>query len=383
MLRLAGITRSVPRPRELAPLEANAVGRVLPISSIRFVLATWVVLSHFSIPILRDHKQMDILGACRALLNTAFNGPAAVIVFFVISGFCIHFPNRNGLEVRSWKLYYARRYLRTLIPMMAALGLALPLRVPFGLFTDSVLWSLLCEEVYYFLYPALLFLRDRIGWRYLMTLSWGLSVITVLTNPHAVIYPSYGAGFNWILGLPCWLMGCRLAERLESFSASPISEYQIWAWRGATWMLSSLSLILRFHAQIGYPWTLNLFAAFATLWIEREIRFYKAGRKPLLEKLGEATYSIYLTHLSSGAILRMLPIYSAMTAGVAWFWTMLCCGTLAAAFYWLIERPSHRFARYFTRHSSFRSGLPGWGGSPISAPMPAEVVTSNGGKSRS
>src|ERR1700737_465476 len=58
---------------------------------------------------------------------TRFNAPAAVIFFFVISGFCIHFPNRNGVVMRSWKLYYARRYLRTLIPMMAALGLALPL----------------------------------------------------------------------------------------------------------------------------------------------------------------------------------------------------------------------------------------------------------------
>jgi peptidoglycan/LPS O-acetylase OafA/YrhL len=174
-------------------------------------------------------------------------------------------------------------------------------------------------------------------------------------------------------------MGCRLAERLESFYASPVSVYQIWAWRGATWMLSSLSLILRFHARIGYPWTLNLFAVFATLWIEREIRFYRARRKPLFENLGEATYSIYLTHFSSGAILRKLPIYADMTSGVAWFWMMLCCGTLATAFYWLIERPSHRFARYFSRHSGFSRALPL---SPTYAPIRAEV-TWTGGKSPS
>jgi peptidoglycan/LPS O-acetylase OafA/YrhL len=133
----------------------------------------------------------------------------------------------------------------------------------------------------------------------------------------------------------------------------------------------------------GYPWTLNLFAAFSTLWIEREIRFYKAGRKPLLEKLGEATYSIYLTHFSSGAIARTLPIYAAMPSGVAWFWTMLCCGTPAAAFHWLIERPSHRFAWYFTRHSGFSRALPGLGGNPTYAPIPAEVVISTGGRSPS
>jgi peptidoglycan/LPS O-acetylase OafA/YrhL len=118
---------------------------------------------------------------------------------------------------------------------------------------------------------------------------------------------------------------------------------------------------------------------FATLWIEREIRFYRARRKPLFENLGEATYSIYLTHFSGGAILRKLPIYADMTSGVAWFWMMLCCGTLATAFYWLIERPSHRFARYFSRHSGFSRALPL---SPTYAPIRAEV-TWTGGKSPS
>ena len=146
----------------------------------------------------------------RGFVGSAFNGPAAVIVFFVISGFCIHFPNRQRFEVRSWRLYYARRYFRTLIPMTAALILAIPLKVPFGLFTDSVLWSLLCEEIYYLIYPGLLSLRDRMGWRYLMALSWSASLFVLLTNIHTDIYPAYGWKLNWILGLPCWLMGCDL-----------------------------------------------------------------------------------------------------------------------------------------------------------------------------
>src|ERR1700722_18290217 len=83
--------------------DGNAVSRVLPISSIRFVLAMWVVLSHFGIPVLREHRSLDFLWILRAIVNTAFNGPAAVIVFFVISGFCIHFPNRKGIEIRSWR----------------------------------------------------------------------------------------------------------------------------------------------------------------------------------------------------------------------------------------------------------------------------------------
>jgi peptidoglycan/LPS O-acetylase OafA/YrhL len=324
------------------------MNRVLPISSIRFVLATWVVLSHLGLPILTAH-QTGILWAARALIDSAFNGPAAVIVFFVISGFCIHFPNRSGLEVRSWKLYYARRYLRTLIPMAAALALAAPLKVPFGLFTDSVLWSLLCEEIYYFLYPGLLYLRDRIGWRYLLALAWLLSVMVLLTDPHAVIYPAFGWELNWVLGLPCWLLGCRLAERFGGSKSSPVSVSQIWIWRGGTWMLSSLALVMRFHGSIGYPWTLNLFAAFATLWLEREIRYYQSRRAPLLENLGDASYSIYLTHFSSFAILRALPGYAAMGSVGVWSSSALLCGTLATLFYCFVERPSHRLARRFTK----------------------------------
>src|ERR1700744_1621996 len=128
---------------KVSPSISTHAGRVLPISSIRFILAMWVVVGHFGIPILAEQQHGALLQAARFLRNNAINGPAAVIVFFVVSGFCIHFPNRAGLTVRSWKAYYARRYLRILIPMTVAVLLALPLKMQFGLFTDSILWSLL------------------------------------------------------------------------------------------------------------------------------------------------------------------------------------------------------------------------------------------------
>jgi peptidoglycan/LPS O-acetylase OafA/YrhL len=191
------------------------------------------------------------------------------------------------------------------------------------------------------------------GWPALMALAWVLSFLVLLTDPRAAIYPAYGPGLNWVLGLPCWLLGSRLAERLDSFCSYPVSVIQIWMWRGVTWMLSSLSCILRFHTPIGYPWTLNLFAVFATLWLEREIRFYNAGRNPLFEKLGEASYSLYLTHFSSTAILHALPVAAAKAPGAKWFASMLLCGSVACLFYWLVERPSHRFARRFTKQATW------------------------------
>jgi peptidoglycan/LPS O-acetylase OafA/YrhL len=309
----------------------------------------WVVLGHLGIPLLRDQQNDRILWALRALLNNAFNGPAAVIAFFVISGFCIHFPNRKGLQMRSWKAYYARRYVRILIPMAVAIALSLPLGMRFGLFTDSILWSLLCEEIYYLLYPALLALKDRMGWRGLMTLAGVLAFLTVLTNPHAGDYASYGPALNWVLGLPCWLMGCMLAERLETFNYRRISAIQMWGWRAGVWALSVVLSILRFHTPIGFPWTFDLFAVVAVLWLEREIRYYHTGRKAPFENLGEASYSIYLTHTHAPAILSMLAVSSAMSPAGTWAWSIALCGIFATTFYCLVERPSHRFARRVSR----------------------------------
>jgi peptidoglycan/LPS O-acetylase OafA/YrhL len=337
---------------EIAPVNANA-NRILPISSIRFILAMWVVIGHFGIPILAEQQHGAILQAARFLRNNAINGPAAVIVFFVVSGFCIHFPNRHGLTVKSWKSYYARRYLRILIPMTVAVLLALPLKMEFGLFTDSILWSLLCEEIYYLIYPVLLIARDRIGWRNLMAIAWVLAFLTLLTNPHALNYPSFGWELNWVLGLPCWLLGCLLAEKTDR-PFQPVGSFEIWSWRIGIWLVSMALSGLTFHSPIRYPWTLNLFALLSFYWLEREIRYYRdPARKPRFEGPGEASYSIYLVHTHVLFFLLLLPMHQGMTEKGEWFWHVVFLAVLAPAFYWLVERPSHHFARIYAKQAKW------------------------------
>lgn len=324
--------------------------RILPISSLRFILALWVFLSHFRYPILVNPQSNPILWAMRALWNNFFDGPAAVIVFFVISGFCIHFPNRRGFEMPSWTAYYLRRYIRILVPMGVAIALAFPLKLKLGIFSDSILWSLLCEEVYYFIYPVLLRLRDRLGWRALLVLVSVISLLTILTNPGAKVYPAYGPWLNWALGLPCWLLGVHMAERLELFQGHPVSTNQIWVWRAGVWAASVIAAVLTFHTPIGLPWTLNLFAVFAAFWLRREIAYYHdMTRIPLLEKLGDASYSVYLTHIHGAAFIERVSDFRSLPA--AGFWWLIAGLTLlfSTAFYWCVERPSHQFARRFSQ----------------------------------
>src|SRR6516162_9002412 len=87
------------------------------LDALRFLLAFWVAVSHFEVfPLFAGVDTGNKLG--RLLVHgwsTLFYGLPAVIVFFVISGFCIHLPFRH-FETLSIGKYYARRYTRILVP---------------------------------------------------------------------------------------------------------------------------------------------------------------------------------------------------------------------------------------------------------------------------
>ena len=137
--------------------------------------------------------------------------------------------------------------------MGVAIGLAVPLKLKFGYYVNFILWSLVCEEIYYFIYPALLRLRNLLGWRMLITLVWFASFLTILSNPAAKEYHEFGLTLTWVLGLPCWLLGVRMAERLDLFYLRSISEMQIWVWRCGIWILSWPSRRCVFTRTLAFP----------------------------------------------------------------------------------------------------------------------------------
>jgi len=128
--------------------------RIEGLDTIRFVLAMTVVFGHcgfiqFHLPFERFHY---IGPAVRALQRNIVNGPAAVIAFFVISGFCVHYPNRK-LDRVDLLPFYARRHIRIIIPATFAALISSAKGVDLARCSDSILWSLVCEEIYYTMYP--------------------------------------------------------------------------------------------------------------------------------------------------------------------------------------------------------------------------------------
>jgi peptidoglycan/LPS O-acetylase OafA/YrhL len=322
--------------------------RISGLDSIRFICALWVFFSHGGAPAIPDPFADGSLAslAFRAFIGNICSGPAAVIVFFVISGFCIHYPFAGSDKRPQLKEFYTRRFLRLLIPVVAAIPLGALVGVRLTLFQESILWSLLAELIYYVCYPLLRAAHLRSGsWRGLVIASFVVSLAVAATKPSVGNYPSYGPAFNWLLGLPCWLFGCMVAESVRTEALPRVSTSVIWAWRVAILGAACICSILRYHSPIGYPWTLNLFAAGVALWLRREIALRQhVAPSHILEWAGLWSYSLYLIHLPAYELFAAL--FPSSRGGVAgWAFLVLFVFSACYLFHLLVERPSHMIAR--------------------------------------
>jgi peptidoglycan/LPS O-acetylase OafA/YrhL len=237
--------------------------------------------------------------------------------------------------------------LRILIPVLVAIPISWSVDVRLSLFEESILWSLVAELIYYCLYPGLRLAALAWSWRTLVIISFLGAFAVALTHPTALRYPSFGSGLNWALGLPCWLLGCVLAESIRNGKKPAISPSRIWMWRLALYAAGMICIALRFRNQaaIGFPWTLNLFALVAVMWLRREIAFYQIhAPNRLLEWAGLWSYSLYLMHMPAKPFFEALQLPN---LGYFFNWTILCLFVLAFcyAFYLIAERPSHEIAR--------------------------------------
>jgi peptidoglycan/LPS O-acetylase OafA/YrhL len=322
--------------------------QVRGLDSIRFFAALWVAFSHGAAPPVFaniDHSQglARLLGA---LFDTLFCGQAGVILFFIISGFCIHFPQALGrpLHIPS---FYMRRILRIALPLAAAVVLMHFFAGGATGFFRLVAWTLVCEVVYYIAYPALLFAAKKTGWVRLIIAAYFVSYLVIaIASPRDALCGSLGWHLNVLVGLPSWLLGCLLAENFLKKSPA-VRDRRMWLWRVGIWAASALCMALMLHAGIGLPWTLNAFALPGYFYVRAEISHCRdVPPVRIFELLGTASYSMYLTHL----IALHLVFGHGISPLQAWLrWPLLLGALFAAtgAFYFLVEFPSHQLARKF------------------------------------
>jgi peptidoglycan/LPS O-acetylase OafA/YrhL len=319
------------------------------VDSLRFIAAMWVAFGHGAwLPVRALTQQWGSAGrAVTALSDTSFNGVAAVIVFFIISGFCIHLPyvGATKIDIRD---FYIRRYVRIGGPLLIVLAIAQFWADPAASAVKLVLWSVYCELAYYTLYPFLLPLLSEQRIKKVIAVSTVLAALLIALRWGYLRHWEFGV-LTFLVGYPTWFLGCLLAEKIRTKDAITLRG-NIWLWRLGAWLCSVAAMDLVFHSpiKIGYPASLLLFSFYCYFWLQQELtRWRRIEPIRWIEAAGAGSYSIYLVHT---VVITAVEEMQLQTAPMI-TWAVVLASVLAVSyvFFRLFERPFHLAARKLAR----------------------------------
>jgi len=303
------------------------------IDALRGFAAMWVIVFHSRVALwvgfhdIRNnpgaYSHLDRLLAW--LSPPAACGGSAVMLFFLISGFCIHLPYAASDRPFSLKQYGLRRAFRILPPYLFAVALTCGLEwfahslggqspTPFHqvarvallsqnygsgqLYTNGSLWSLPVEVELYIAYLVVYFL---------LTSTNRLSTGIVVCVASLIATAAYLSGMDILNDnfLRFWAIWCAGALLADWFKRKRVPEFKIW---NAMVFLIVLAAAIwgEGHHWRSYNWYLGitayLWAAvyFHVIWLalRRPESIYKFPRwcVSLFVWLGTVSYSAYLIH---------------------------------------------------------------------------------------
>ncbi|MCB9495926.1 MAG: acyltransferase [Fibrobacteria bacterium] len=352
------------------------------LDTLRFFAALWVVMRHGAMPPLTTGAAKGLPQTIDLIWRGSISGPAAVIVFFVISGLCIHHPYAQGKPFDLGE-YLLRRFVRLTLPMVAALAIW---RAYHGMddFRQDWLagipaWSIVAEMIYYALYPLLRTLPGR-PWKTLIGAGFAAAfALAWFTQKRSNIdYPAWGYHLDWVLGLPVWLLGVKLAEWTRALPDP--GKGRILTARAIAVAAGSATTWLAWQRIAGHHLTLNLFALYAAWWIWQELGWFRTHpTSRLFERAGAGSYSLYLIHPLGLALWKTWgPPFFGHVAD--WSLKLGFVLGLSWVFHVLIEFPSHRLARHLGRRWTDRlraTRVPSDPGGPVL--MPGETPVHRAG----
>ena len=263
-------------------------------------------------------------------------GREAVMVFFVLSGFFIHFraasPRARAAAPPPPAAFYRRRWHRLAAPYFFALGVTvvcdaigrwwwptlygaatgdalldltfsnggytpaavvpalvlLPTSLGRDFGSNGPLWSIAFEVVYYALYPGWLWLRRR---------SWGAAFIGVPAACYALaLVPALGFPAAVLLHYPVWIAGAYVAERMVAGGVSARL-----ALAGAVLFVAGAAMHGLVDTFLGAAVAPVLFGTGAVVFCAAIHRRHAAI--DVAEFLGIRSYTIYIVHFPLLALM--------------------------------------------------------------------------------
>jgi len=299
-----------------------------------------------------------------------------VMLFFLLSGFCIHYPTALAKTI-DLKSYAIRRALRILPPYFAAVTLSLLVEWfcwnRFGqlgsntstilktflmvqnyppaagqLTSNPSLWSLPVEMELYLFYPIAFWIFKR------FSASLALLVITLISVVALVLTLM---GLNWLEGnfAKYWIVWCSGAALAHFIKQKKLPLWK--PWYGIVMMgifaIAAVLLIKVPHSIANLVWSIGyFFLIWLCLSSSSPSSFFSRSFYRFLLWLGQISFSLYLIHFPLFRLLGILwvewkgdkpsnlliPLSASSLAVI-----------IAASFYKVVEKPSHQLARNISK----------------------------------
>ena len=176
----------------------------------------------------------------------------AILLFFLISGFCIHYPNTVPDAKPCWIKYIKRRFWRIyptyLIAVILSSVISYYCHIKWGdktwdierilrvmsfsqnyppkngqFLSNPSLWTIPLEIEFYLLYPFAFFILFKFGFIKLLTLSLVISVIGLYLSKVGMQWVSFTAIFLW----PSWLLGAWISSLYRKNKFSELKPFSL------------------------------------------------------------------------------------------------------------------------------------------------------------
>jgi peptidoglycan/LPS O-acetylase OafA/YrhL len=359
----------------------------LVIHFLRGLAAFMVVIFHARVDLWQGwqvvSQRQDLGGLVNAMsyisIPTVFGG-SGVMLFFILSGYCIALPHAgpNGRALRFGE-YFARRFFRIYPPYLAAIALC-------GLIA---IWARACE---------LTSLADTQSYFTSIFMVQNYSTGQILLNPSLwslpvemelyLIFPLFYLGLRRLGSKMMWIAAglvsaAGLALHELGWSAAALNFAKFWLiwWSGAmlaewkqTERLGKPSLWIMLLAVFSFglaasgtikkwddAWLHFLYAYgfFVLLWLmlayEETIDPILRKAAPLVIGAGTISYSLYLVHFPLLRVFGVLWVNHFGAKPLNFIWPILSILPItlfAWGFYRIIEKPSHQWAKRWSRKAA-------------------------------
>jgi len=304
-----------------------------------------------------------------------------VMLFFVLSGFCIHLPTARRKVAPSWRIYFARRFLRIYPPYLAIILICLLLAKGIlnsnpGEFEewdtyalsvlmiqdwtgngsqislDPSLWTVPVEMALYIFYPVSLFIR----WRFKLSVSIAYALFLAAVSFALFTVGNHQSLASLLSFVVIWNSGAWLAEAYQGDKIPRLANLHCLSLIIALTGLVMLAGYLDVNAYyLTYGW--GLIAFLLMIWsLGSGSSMLSPGHwlTRFMVFLGTISYSLYLIHYPLFKFLGNM--WGQIFGSKPESFLIPSLATMAAIpiaflFFVIIEKPSHEISKKLARPS--------------------------------